>query len=472
MTPKTHARPDAPRLRLPPAARIGLSALLCAAAAPASAAEVAWEGYYRVRGDFFNTLSLSDSNAAAEGAAWTMNHRARLRPGLLLSDKVGMYTQIDLLPFVNWGDQPVVTVDPLTGEDIPVVYSDAVGPPTTVEGGVTAQNVQITRLWGEVQTPVGQVRFGRIPNHWGTGMLFNAGNRAVDEFGDTVDRAQFTAKVKSVFLMGGVENRNEGFVAEKDDYRAVVASVVYQGEKAGVGTFQTYRFRNNDSQKYTTWIGDLWAHAELGIAEADIELAAIVGGGDLDDGVNDLRQSAFGGNLQVSIDPGTIRAGLVTGFATGDQDPNDSKFKTFSFDPDFNISLFLFEEPMPVLKPAVSNSDNGGRSTAAVRTGAAISNALFIKPRVGWRFNEQLTVDASYLLATQAKEQLVPTGGRGYGSEANLDVRYEPFPHFWVQGTGGVFLPGKYFTEYTDPELGTGFNKTAFGGRLLTTVEF
>lgn len=438
----------------------------------AQAAEVSWEGFYRARGDVFNTLSLSDTNTAAEGAAWTMDHRMRLRPGFLLSDKVSIFTQVDLLPFVKWGDQPQVTTDPLTGEDIALVYSDAVTAPTTVEGGSTPQNLSVTRLWGEVKLPYGTLKFGRVPNEWGTGMIFNAGNRPVDEFGDTVDRVQFTGKVKQIFLMGGVENRSEGFAAEKDDYHAVVASVLYQGEKSGVGTFHTYRFRTDPEQKYTTWIGDVWGRASLGMIEAEIELAAIVGGGDLDDGVNDIRQASFGGNLQASLDTEGVRAGLLAGFATGDQDPNDTKVRTFSYDPDFNVSLFLFEEPMPILKPAVSNTDNGGRTTAAARTGYSISNALFLKPRIGWRFNEQLTVDASYLVATQAKQDLLTTTGRGYGGEVNLNLRYDPFPHFWVQGTGGAYMPGKFITEYVDPELGSGFTKPAFGGRLLTTVEF
>ena len=474
----TAPSPASPALAV--AARTAALRALCAlpsffalvASTSATAAEVSWEGFYRARGDVFDSLSLSDTNTAAEAAAWTTDHRMRLRPGLLLSDKVSLFTQVDLLPFVQWGDQPVVTTDPLTGEDIAVVYSDAVAAPITVEGGSTPQNLAVTRLWGEVKLKYGTLRIGRIPNEWGTGMVFNAGNRPVDEFGDTVDRVQFTSKVKSVFLMGGLENRSEGFAAEKDDYRAVVASVLYQGEKSGVGTFHTYRFRTDPDQKYTTWIGDIWGRASLGMIEAEIELAAIVGGGDLDDGVNDIRQVSFGGNLQASLDTEGIRAGLLAGFATGDQDPNDTKVRAFSYDPDFNVSLFLFEEPMPVLKPAVSNGDNGGRTTAAARTGYSISNALFLKPRIGWRFNEELTVDASYLVATQAKEDLLTTTGRGYGGEVNLNVRYDPFPHFWVQGTGGVYMPGKYITEYTDADLGTGFNRPALGGRLLTTFEF
>ena len=62
-----------------------------------------------------------------------------------------------------------------------------------------------------------------------------------------------------------------------------------------------------------------------------------------------------------------IRVGLGGGLATGDKDTTDDNFKTFTFDRDFNQTLFLFEEPMPTLTPTVSNDNNAGRDTDAAR---------------------------------------------------------------------------------------------------------
>jgi len=436
----------------------------------AQATEVVWDGHYRARGEIFDSLSLSELNPNTEGAAWHMDHRFRVRPGFRITDHVAVFTQVDMLPFVQWGNQPVTFSDPFTGEAFPVVYSDAVGPPTTEAGGVTGQNLQVTRLWGEVQTPYGLFRFGRVPNHWGSGMVFNAGNRPMDEYGDTVDRLQFTGKAGQVFLMGGLENRYEGLAAERDDYRAVVASILYESEKAGLGFFNTYRWQGTSDARYGVWIGDLWARANLGIAEAETEFAAMIGGGDLDGGLNDIRQSAFGGHIRVNIDPGNIRAGVLTGFATGDADTTDSVIKTFSYDPDFNVSLFLFEETMPTLTPPANTIDDDGRTTTAGRTGPMISDALFFKPSVGWRFNDDLYVDVSWMGARRAKK--LEDEEPGYGSEVNAAVRWDPYPHFWVQLTGGFFLPGKVFTEYEDVDLGGEFNNPALGARLLTTIEF
>jgi hypothetical protein len=453
-----------------PSTAIFITGLLSALLSPAQATEVVWDGHYRARGEIFDSLSLSETNPNAEGAAWHMDHRFRLRPGFRITDRVAVFTQVDVLPYVKWGSQPVMVPDPFTGEAQPVVYSDAVGPPTTDAGGVTPQNLQVTRLWGEVQTDWGLFRFGRVPNHWGAGMVFNAGNRPIDEYGDTVDRLQFTGKAGPVYLMGGLENRYEGLAADRDDYRAVVGSILYENEKAGLGFLSTYRWKGEVENRYRVFIADLWAKANLGIAEAELEFAAVAGRGDLDGGLNDISQRSFGGHLRVDIDPGSIRAGVLGGFATGDADRTDSTIKTFSYDPDFNVSLFLFEETMPTLTPPANTIDDDGRTTTAGRTGPMISDALFFKPSIGWRFNDDLFVDVSWMGARRAKK--LEDEEPGYGSEIDAHVRYDPFPHFWVQLTGGVFLPGKIFTEYEDIDLGGDFDKPALGARLLTTIEF
>ena len=450
-----------------------------AASTTAHAGELVWDGHYRARGEVFDSLSLSDTNTAAEGSQWTTDHRLRLQPGWLMSDRVALHAQFDVLGWTRWGDDPVRAIDPTTGEEIPTVFADSVQPPTTADGGAMLSNFRATRAWAEVRFDRGMLQFGRMPFHWGTGMVFNAGNRMIDEFGDTTDRVQWTSKVGDVFLMGGFESRAEGLPAVGDDYRSAMGSVVYKTEKAAIGTLHTYRWQSNNDdgtaiepQKFTTYIGDVWGEASIGPAELALEFAAILGGGDLDTGANDLRLSQFGGNLDLGFHPDRIRIGLRGGFATGDADDTDTQLKTFTYDPDFNVSLLLFEEPMPTLEATVPSEANDGRTTAAARTGSAISNAVWVRPRIGYQILDDLSVDLAWLLAQQAKQLDTATTGKGYGSEMNLHLLYTPFPHFRVQGTGAVMLPGKVYSEYEDDTLGGEFNKAAVAGRIIAGVEF
>jgi hypothetical protein len=445
----------------------------------ASAGELTWDGHYRARAELFDSLSLSETNPNAEASQWTIDHRARLQPGWILSDRVSLHTQIDLLPYVLWGDEVQTRTDPVTGSEEPFVFSDRLGAPTTVDGATTPYNLQVTRLWGEVRFNGGHVLFGRTPVHWGTGMVFNAGNDPTSEFGDTTDRVLVTGRAGQMFLMGGFEQRVEGFANVDDDYRALVASVLYQSEKAALGIYSTLRFRNepdqvgSDAGKFTSGIIDLWGEAELGPASIEGEFATILGGGDLDASTNDIRVTQVGGNLNVGFNPERLRLGVLGGFATGDADTTDNQLRTFSFDPDYNISLMLFEEPMPVLEPAAANDGNQNRTFDAARTGYSISNALFVQPRVGFQLRDDLTADLSWLLATQAKADAASGDeGRGYGSEIDLNVRWDPIEHFWMRATGGLLLPGSYYSEFSDADLGGDFNQPSFGGRLITTVEF
>ena len=50
------------------------------------------------------------------------------------------------------------------------------------------------RAYGEVSTPVGILRFGRMGSQWGLGMLHNDGNCLDCDFGDNVYRIQFVTE--------------------------------------------------------------------------------------------------------------------------------------------------------------------------------------------------------------------------------------------------------------------------------------
>jgi uncharacterized protein (TIGR04551 family) len=57
--------------------------------------------------------------------------------------------------------------------------------------GLNTPYISPKQVWGEVQTPIGLLSFGRMPSEWGLGIMANAGTGIDDDFGDTVDRMQF-----------------------------------------------------------------------------------------------------------------------------------------------------------------------------------------------------------------------------------------------------------------------------------------
>jgi hypothetical protein len=449
-----------------------LTLLSLLVASPAHAVEVAWNGHYRARGLLYDSQSLSRTNELAEGTSTLMDHRLRLIPSFFITPHVGVFAQVDYLPLTVWGDTPNTWYDPVTGESIPLAYADGVAPYASEDDGTSyLQNLQLTRAYADIYTSIGRFRFGRVPMQWGAGILFNDGLGVEQEFGDTSDRMQFTSRVGPVYLMGGWEIMDEGYIGETgDEMEAVDFALAYRSETVGIGLFNRFRFQ--PTQSFRAYTGDFWAMAELGPAKIQTEVVGVFGGGDLDTGANDVSIAAVGAMLQAEIELDRLMGGLEVGVATGDANPDDNDYRTFSFDRDHNVALMMFEEPFPVLAAQVPNETNQGRDYSVVRTGEGISNALYARPWIGWRFMPELAADVALFAAQAAKLPESEEANRGYGMEVDVSLRYDPYEHFWLKGTFGTFLPGPYYSNFEDEEFGGGFDATTFGARLFATVEF
>ncbi len=469
-------RPFVPPVKLLSFRPLFLAPALVLLCPVARATELTWDGHYRARGRFFDSLSVSNTTPAAEGVALSFDHRLRLQPNWLMSDHVSLHAQLDLLPFLEFGDQPETVIDPVSGDPVPLAFSETVGVPTTDDGGTTAQNIQVTRAWGEVRSAIGTFAFGRMPVSWGSGMMWNDGNDPLDEYGDTADRLQLSGLVGPVYLMGAFETDVEGYLGEPDDISTVSASIAYKTETAGVGTYDTFRYWSNGADnRFSAFTGDLWGRAEMGPVTAETELIAVLGGGDFDTDTNDVRLSAFGGYLSVGLDNDRAILGIAGGFGTGDADEGDDVLKTFTFDRDFNMALILFEENLPTLEASVMNDTNGGREYGAVRTGEALRNVLFLRPTVGYHLLPELKGTLTMFASQAAKLPDDESDAKGYGLEFDAAVRYDPFPHAWFQARGGLWMPGRYFTEYEDTTFGVepgDLDRPVAAVELVGVVEF
>jgi len=149
-------------------------------------------GYWRMRGELFNRADLGRGADASGNTLFPVasgsellgagNMRLRLNPLLRVSDQVAVHGQLDVLDNVLTGSSPLL--EP---------YFDATTGSQLLSTRVTGAPVQVKRLWAEVETPVGQLAFGRMGLHWGEGLLYNDGNCLDCDYGNTVDRLQLTA---------------------------------------------------------------------------------------------------------------------------------------------------------------------------------------------------------------------------------------------------------------------------------------
>lgn len=148
------------------------------------------------------------------------NMRFRLNPELHISDNLRIIAQIDMLENLVLGSTPggyngggaLTPRSPSTSPYAPIgAFASTQVPPTS--GFNSIQNsINIKRAWGEYATPVGQLRFGRMPNHWGLGILENSGDTYDSDWQSTVDRIMFTTGFRSLdlYVSGAWDFPNEG----------------------------------------------------------------------------------------------------------------------------------------------------------------------------------------------------------------------------------------------------------------------
>lgn len=322
------------------------------------------------------------------------NLRFRLDPELHISDNLRIISQIDLLDNVVLGSTPGeyrnlpnssaggggYAVAARSGYTPIGFYGNSATPPNS---GVNSlrDSIQVKRAWAEYVTPVGELRFGRMPDHWGLGILNNAGDGYDDNYQSTVDRIQFTTGIKplDLYVTGSWDFINEGAtsdnlniqqgqpydVAQSDDVTQYVLSVARRKSReltrlalakgdvvlnAGVRVQYRHQLLAADAsggcgtgnalgcapgsltftrRGATAWTPDLWA--QLLYKKFRFELEGVTIQGSLDNNVSEvsnaaanvgykIRKYGLATELEQRLIEDKLRLGFNFGWASGDSD--------------------------------------------------------------------------------------------------------------------------------------------------------
>jgi uncharacterized protein (TIGR04551 family) len=128
------------------------------------------------------------------------NLRLRLEPTLNVTDQVRVHTQIDVMDNTLLGSTPDSLVglnrqqnDPLPAAPTSYLYTTQ-DPPEIGQNGYTS-SIRAKRAWAEIDSEFGSIRFGRMPWHFGRGILYNDGSCPDCDGGTTVDRVMALSQI-------------------------------------------------------------------------------------------------------------------------------------------------------------------------------------------------------------------------------------------------------------------------------------
>ena len=240
-----------------------------------------------------------------------------------------------------------------------------------------ADSIRVKRLWAEVMTPLGQLRVGRMPSHFGMGLLANEGRGLDSDYGDSNDRIMFATKIAGHYIVPGFDwavsgpssaragvPQGQAFdrdqrddvdqyilaIAKKDKKQVITEKLDHDELVVNYGVYGVYReqaltagnyFKNGDVEGGATtrdliqrdlsfWAYSAWAKVMWRKLELEFEHAGIVGdvgnsqiAGSFGDRDNKLEVLMFAAaaTAKYKLFHDALSLELLTVYASGDDAP-------------------------------------------------------------------------------------------------------------------------------------------------------
>ena len=351
------------------------------------------DGYFRVRPELFRQLSLGQEPSlfptsrpgAPDKTFGGVNMRLRMEPTLNISEQVRVRIQADALDNLVFGSTPDYAFSRNLANNYAWdrnefgLLSNSQEAPTAGVNSLS-NSLAVKRAWGEVSIPLGAFYFGRMPSHWGLGMLRNDGSCLDCNLGDTVDRLMlvaepwagyYVAPMFEINVAGALSSSNAGSgqpmgLSTRDSSYTVGAAFARRDtesqRKAKLGAGEmvwnyglhfTYRRHSYEAADYynnpfpadgtdgnvgfvprngNLFVPDIWLKYERPRFRLELETATVLGSFNrattaLTAGLPGQNQSLsvvqFGAVLQgeYSFYSGDLRVQAEVGFASGDKAP-------------------------------------------------------------------------------------------------------------------------------------------------------
>jgi uncharacterized protein (TIGR04551 family) len=494
------------------------------------------DGYFRFRTDWFKNLHLGYvDNPALGGSPYPRsigcgigdgicetnlsmaNMRLKLMPTFNIDEGTSVFTEIDVLDNVVMGSTP----DTL-GFDVPAMGEAPLGPfgegqsPPVAGRSSDKDSISIRRVWAEVGLPLGILKFGRMPDHWGMGILANSGtedtfNGGLDydaDYGDTVDRLYFSAIIPGTRLRGSIatdwsstrlaanqtlaikshdgqpwdmgDHDDAGqwvFTITQLDNPTTFRDAVSRGELVyNWGIRFAYRTQSHDydmrgvtlgaapdptklvERGFKAYVPDVWLKAAYKQFQLELEAVAQLGSIDhlADYGITnavDLRQFGGVGRFTFTGLDGKLKLGLELGAASGDQWDNAPAGRTHISNVQMIGTTALERSRIDTISRFVFDRDYKVDLILFRELLGAVSNAAYARPFLHYELTKSMLLKVNNVTAAALKPVATPGNDTLYGIEFDADLGYEN-NGFMAGVSYGVLFPLGAMNHPLDTEFG------------------
>ena len=422
--------------------------LVAGLASTAAAVEFKMSGKYLVEGAYLSDSTgngIKTTEAAAENNAsnayWL--HTFEVRPTMQVNDKISMSSVIRLADDTFWGSQ-----------------ADTAAGTSNVNN---AGDVYVHQLYMDYASPIGNMRFGRVPaGAYGTAFM---------DFNQRADRVMWwpsfmaSGPVTTLFYMQKStdnNNANNGPTAPATAFGTVttnnasdadstkyVGRVYYKdanldaGMEYGFANNQTVATTNNVKQNVTLYgkynLNNFFANAELVHYFGDKEYDAV--------GTAEQNYDSWAGMLQGGVKIDALTASLAYVYAEGQDITKQNNTIQNALDTTGTGDMF---EPLYILTgrhTGILNNDIFNGSTASASAAGvhaivaaadyAVSNQLTLHGAIGWaKADENVYKNGAVLTASNDDE---------YGWEYNVGAAYKLLDNLTYEAHFGYLDTGDYF---------------------------
>ncbi len=422
---------------------------------------------------------------AGNDTATFFNLFLRLRPKLIVNDNIYIKSEL-------WFGDPLFGI---FGNAVPYSFDQRLYYSSQSRGSI----VSAQRFWGELVTDLGTIQVGRVPLHWGLGVVWNEGGNLWDRYMSTGDAIRWIAKFGSVSLIpsfivestgntiggactlaggactptpgwGGVtdtslilkyDNTEDEFEAGGNLIRRYGGAA--QDPNAGLYTPGNQAGNSIVASDMNYFVFDLFVKKKFNTLSLAAEVpftSGTIGGG--------VGYSGFGlaGEADWKLSE-AWRFLLKSGYASG-QDPQSSstlgQYKAFYFNPNYHIAMILFNYQLANFAntQTLNNPNASGSNLNSPYDNPIVDAAYFaletrikpwdkwtLRPNFAYAFAPSVATNGNYFLNTWSRSLVQNNSGKSQSSslgfEVDLGITFQWDEYFQFHLDNGLFFPGGYY---------------------------